>query len=236
MRRIANVLWSSVGKKVLTGLTGIALIGFLVAHLLGNLTIYMGPEALNGYAAFLASIFDGWFVILFEVGLLALFLVHIVAAVAVSVVDKNRARPVKYRKSVDAGGKSHKTFSSTTMIFTGIIVFVFVVIHVWMFKFNVHHPEHGHPDYYRTVVTAFKNPLIAGAYVLVMALIGFHLRHGFWSAFQSIGWNNDAWIGLLYGLGLVVALLLAVGFLLLPVYVYFFVDPAAAAHASLGGI
>lgn len=236
MSRIAAVLWSSVGKKILTGLTGLFLIGFLVIHLLGNLTIYMGADALNGYAAFLESIFDGWFVVLFEVGLIALFLVHITAGVAVAWLDKTRARPVAYKKSVDAGGKSHKTFSSTTMIFTGILVFFFILVHVWMFKFSVPHPEHGgHADYYEVVVDAFKNPLIAGAYVLVMATIGFHLRHGFWSAFQSLGWNNDRWIGLLYGLGLVVALVLAFGFLLLPVYVYFFVDASLTAHATLGG-
>jgi len=236
MSRITEVLWSSVGKKILTGLTGIALIGFLVVHLLGNLTLYMGPDALNGYAAFLASIFDGWFVVLFELGLSVLILIHVVAAVAVSVVDKNRARPIKYKMSVDAGGKSRKTFSSTTMIFTGIIVFVFIAIHVWMFKFSVPHPhDGGHPDYYGAVVAAFKNPLIAGAYVLVMATLGFHLRHGFWSALQSSGWNNDRWIGPLYALGLVAALILAVGFLLLPVWVYFVVDPATAAHANLGG-
>ena len=237
MSQFRTVFWSSVGKKILTGLTGLALIGFLVIHLLGNLTIYMGPDALNGYAAFLESIFDGWFVVLFELGLIALFIVHISAAVAVAWLDKSRARPINYKKSVDAGGKSHKTFSSTTMIFTGIAIFLFIVVHVRMFKFAVPEAVHGaHADYYSVVVQAFKNPLIAGLYVLVMALIGFHLRHGFWSAFQSMGWNNDRWIGLLYTLGLIVALLLAFGFLLLPVYIYFFVDPAITAHASLGGM
>ncbi|MBC8366247.1 succinate dehydrogenase cytochrome b subunit [bacterium] len=237
MSRITAVLWSSVGKKILTGLTGLFLIGFLVVHLLGNLTIYMGPSALNGYAAFLEGIFDGWFVTLFEIGLIALFLVHISAAVAVAMLDKNRARPINYKKSVDAGGKSRKTFSSTTMIWTGVMLFLFILVHVWMFKLNVPHPEHGgHADYYSVVIDAFKNPMIAGAYVLVMAIVGFHLRHGFWSAFQSMGWNNDRWIGLLYTLGLIVALLLAVGFLLLPVYVYFFLDPSAVSHASLGGL
>ncbi len=236
MSRITSVLWSSVGKKILTGLTGLFLIGFLVIHLLGNLTIYMGPAALNGYAAFLEGIFDGWFVKLFEIGLITLFLVHIVAAVAVAWLDKNRARPIGYKKSVDAGGKSRKTFSSTTMIFTGVLLFLFILLHVWSFKLSVPHPEHGHADYYKVVVEAFKNPLIAGFYVLVMLIVGIHLRHGFWSAFQSMGWNNDRWIGLLYALGLIVAILLAVGFLLLPVYVYFFVDPAAVSHASLGGV
>jgi len=225
-----------VGKKILTGLTGLALVGFLVVHLLGNLAIYMGPQALNGYAAFLESIFDGGFVLVFELILVALFLVHIVAAVSVAWLDKSRARPIAYKKSVDAGGKSHKTFSSTTMIFTGIIVFFFLVLHLWMFKFGVAEPASGgQEDYYSAVVGAFKNPLIAGAYVLVMALIGFHLRHGFWSAFQSLGWSNDRWGAFLYGLGLVVALILAFGFLLIPLYVYFLVDPSAVAHASLGG-
>ncbi len=189
MSRIGTVLWSSVGKKILTGLTGLALIAFLLVHLLGNLTIYMGPDALNGYAAFLESIFDGWFVKLFEISLILLFLVHMVPAVWVAVVDKLQARPIKrYEKNKNAGGKSRKTFSSTTMIYTGIAIILFIAMHVRSFKFGVPHPAHGgHADYYSVVFDAFKNPVIAGFYVLVMILIGFHLRHGFWSACQSLG-------------------------------------------------
>jgi succinate dehydrogenase / fumarate reductase cytochrome b subunit len=227
-----------VGKKILTGLTGLALIAFLLVHLLGNLTIYMGPDALNGYAAFLESIFDGWFVKLFEVSLILLFLVHIVPAVWVAWIDKLQARPVKrYEKNKNAGGKSRKTFSSTTMIFTGIAIVLFIIGHVWKFKFSVPHPEHGgHADYYKVVFDAFKNPAIAGAYVLVMVIIGLHLRHGFWSAFQSLGWANDRWIGFLYAMGLIFAVLLAFAFIMLPIYIYFFADAPLAAHASLGGL
>lgn len=236
MSQFRTVVWSSVGKKILTGLTGLALILFLVVHLLGNLLIYFGPDAINGYAHFLESIFGGWFVVAFELGLILLFLLHIIPAVWVALLDKYRARPIRYKKSVNARGKSRKTLSSTTMLYTGGIILFFVIIHVTMFKFRVLPQADGHGgDYYATVVQAFKTPWIAAAYVAVMILIGFHLRHGFWSAFQSLGLNNDRWIGFLYGLGLVLALLFAIGFLYIPVYIYFFVDPVMPAHAMLGG-
>jgi succinate dehydrogenase / fumarate reductase cytochrome b subunit len=219
-----------VGKKYLTGFTGLALFLFLVVHLLGNLTLYMGPHALNHYAHFLEHALHGMLVYAFEAGLILLLLIHITASVAVALFDKNRARPVKYKKSKNAGGESRKTFSSTTMIYTGLLLLLFIVLHVKMFKYGgariITLPDGTQmKDLYAVVLTAFKDLRITMAYVLMMLLLGFHLRHGFWSAFQSMGWNNRRWMPLLYSLGLVLAILLALGFLMPPLYLYFFVDP-----------
>ena len=227
MSRGTSVVWSSVGKKFLTGITGLLLVGFITVHLLGNLSLYKGAAAFNSYAHFLESLAGGWVVIVFELGLLAVFLVHMAAAVTVAWLDKQAARKEKYRVLRNAGGTSKKTLASRSMIVTGIVVIVFVVLHVKMFKFageaGTFTTAHGDKiaDLYSVVVHAFKDPVIAFLYVAVMILLGLHLRHGFWSAFQSLGWANDRWLPLLYGLALVVALVLAVGFLLLPLYIHF---------------
>jgi len=221
-----SVVWSSVGKKFLTGITGLLLFGFICIHLLGNLSLFRGAAAFNGYAHFLDGLAGGWVVIVLEAGLLAVFLVHMAAAVTVAWLDKQAARKEKYRNLRNAGGTSKKTLSSRSMIITGIVIILFVVVHVKMFKYGAAGEftnSHGDKidDLYSVVVRAFKDPLIAFGYVAVMILLGLHLRHGFWSAFQSLGWNNDRWLPLLNGLALVFAVLLAVGFLLLPLYIHF---------------
>jgi len=238
MSTLQTILWSSVGKKFLTGLTGLALFAFVVVHLIGNLTLFIGAEVFNHYAHFLESLLHGWFIYVAEVGLISIFLIHIVAGVAVT-LDKWRARPDGYQQSRGAGGASKKTISSSTMIYTGIILLVYTVIHVIMFKYGpariVEAEQAGGEgvcDLYGLVVYSFKQPVIAFGYVAAMIVLGFHLRHGFWSAFQSLGLGNDRYTPFLVGLGLVLAVLLALGFLILPLYMYFLVDPAAAAIAS----
>ncbi len=238
------VAWSSIGKKLISGATGLGLFVFVCAHLVGNLTIFIPDHghAFNAYAHFLETLIHGWFLIAFEIGLLLFFGLHIVTGIQVALLDKGKARPIGYRKRGDAGGASRKTFSSRTMIVTGIALGIFVPLHVWMFKFGdaAMIPTHGDGqmrDVYGLVVAAFKQPLITFGYVAAMILLGFHLRHGFWSAFQSLGWNNQRWLPCLYGAGAVFAVALALGFLILPLYIFFLVDPgAAAAHVALGGV
>lgn len=250
MTTFRSAAWSSVGKKVITGVTGLMLVGFVIVHLVGNLTLFIpdGGHAFNAYAHFLENAVHGWLIIAFEVGLIAIFVFHMIAAVAVAWRDKVRARPKGYAVVKDAGGKSRKSLNSRSMIVTGIILIVFVVLHVNMFKFADHpiityqdghavpvtledgaaHPEGAMKDLYSVVVEAFKKPVIVGVYVLVMILLGMHLRHGFWSAFQSLGWNSDRHMELLQGAARVVSVLLAVGFLILPLFIFFFVDATAA--------
>jgi succinate dehydrogenase / fumarate reductase cytochrome b subunit len=117
------------------------------------------------------------------------------------------------------------------MIFTGSILLLFIVGHVWTFKFGPGMAEgyvtmiDGEPsrDLYRLVIETFKNPVYVIGYTVVMALLGVHLRHGFWSAFQSLGAIKPSARKTMQSAGIVVALLLAVGFLSIPLYIYFFV-------------
>lgn len=241
MTSFRTIAWSSVGKKVITGITGFMLIAFVCVHLLGNLTLLIPDdgEAFNHYGHFLENAVHGWLVYAFEAGLITLLAFHILAGVYVAWTDKRSARPVGYNLSRNAGGRSRKTISSRTMIYTGLIIIIFVIIHVKMFKFTEHprvtYDGEEIKDLYAVVVAAFNEAWIMAAYVAVMVLLGLHLRHGFWSAFQSLGLTSDKWLPLLTGLALLFSIVLAIGFLILPLYIFFFVDPAAGAALS-GGV
>ncbi len=244
---------TSPGKKLLNGATGLLLVGFIIVHLLGNLTFLIGPSAFNGYAHFLETVGHGWALHVAEVLLLLIIVFHATAGVIVW-LDKRRARGVGYTRVGDAGGDSRKTFSSRTMIWTGLALGIFVYVHVRMFRFGPAYvipldpapgaaaagpgaprAAEGMRDLYGLVVHAFRSPLTTWAYVTVMAVLGFHLRHGFWSALQSLGWTNARLIPLLWAAGLVVAIVLAAGFLFLPLYIHYGVDPALARVATAGG-
>lgn len=226
---VLGILNASVGRKLVTGLTGLGLIAFLVIHLLGNLTIFGGAHMFNAYAHELESL--GPYLYVMEFGLLGLFIFHIFFAIAVTFQNKG-ARKSRYVNSQNAGKPSRKSLSSQTMIYTGIVLLVFLVAHVIMFKFGKYYTfmEHGSAvtsqghelrDLYRLVHESFKNIWITSGYVGVMILLGVHVRHGFWSAFQSLGAYHPRYTPLLYTLGLLVALVFAVGFLVLPIYLYF---------------
>lgn len=240
MSTFRALVWTSVGKKYLTGITGLALIAYIIVHLVGNLTLLIGPAAFNQYAHFLESVAFGYMVIAFEIGLIAIFLLHIVYGIAVTLVDKPQARPQKYVVQRNAGATSRKTLSSRSMIITGIVLGVFVVWHVWQFKFG-HRPVFVLPDgreigdLHAVVMAAFKTTWIMLVYVAVMILLGFHLRHGLWSAFQSLGWTGPKSLRFLTALSLAFAVVWGAGFVLLPLYVHFFVDPSTAAAAVAGG-
>jgi succinate dehydrogenase / fumarate reductase cytochrome b subunit len=217
-----NYLSSTVARKFIAGLTGVLLIAYLVLHLIGNLTLLAGPRLFNLYAHTLESL--GPLLIVIEVLLAALFVLHAVIGIQVW-LGKKRARPDGYAVTASRGEPSRQTLSSRSMIITGIVLLVFIPIHVWMFKFRPTPVTmiNGHEgrDLYLLVLTAFKQPAIAWGYTIVMALLGFHLRHGFWSAFQSLGMLNPRLLPLFYGLGLVVALILAGGFVFLPIWMLY---------------
>jgi succinate dehydrogenase / fumarate reductase cytochrome b subunit len=212
---------SQVGRKILTGLTGILLTLFTIVHLLGNLSLYDGGEAFNIYADKLMSL--GPLIYLAEAGLAVLFIVH--AWIGISIyLKKRKARPIGYDKYETKGGPSHQSSSSTTMAITGTIILLFVILHIIHFKFGAMYEVvvdgENIRDLKRLVVEEFQKPLISGLYVAVMALLGWHLRHGIWSAFTSLTLKGKAYSKMAKSVGVVLAALLSIGFLLLPVMVY----------------
>lgn len=209
-------LSTSTGSKLLIGLTGLMLIAFLVFHLAGNLLVFAGKETFNTYS----SVLGGQVVIVtaLELVLLAIFLVHIFKTVR-NFGANRAARPVPYEKKVAAGGPSRKSFGSSTMIVTGSILLLFVVLHLKHFKFG---GAHEHPGgLYGLEMETFSNPLMVIFYVISLVIIGFHLSHGFWSAFQSLGLGNAKFTPRLVLLSKVLAAIIAGGFMAIPIWAFF---------------
>ena len=219
MSWLVKSLNSSVGKKFVMAATGIGLILFLLVHLIGNLTLFGGPEAFNGYVATLDIVKP--LIRVIEVGLALVFIFHIVNGVRLWIENK-KANPKKY--AVNAQSKSSTLFSRT-MLQTGSIVFIFLVLHLatFWYEFNfAGHADTASHDYYNIVVDWFQSPIYAGFYVIAVIILGFHLNHGFQSAFQTFGWNHKKYFPFITMLGSAYAILMAIGFASLPIYFYFF--------------
>ena len=221
-----SLLTSPVGKKLLTGVTGIVWVLFIVVHLIGNLGYFTPGDAYNLYSDFLLS--TGPVIYTLEALLLITLLLHAYLGVVIY-LGKRRARTKGYEAYKTAGRPSLQTPSSRTMIFTGIVLFVFLIIHLMSFKFgpgisegySVMVDEAEIRDLKRLMTEKFQNPLYAFGYPAVMILLGFHLRHGIWSALQSMGAMNARRTPVMYLVGTVIAILLAAGFLMIPLWIYF---------------
>ena len=200
-------LSSLVGKKIAMALTGLVLYGFLVGHLAGNILLFRrdGGQAFNAYSAFLSH---HPLLVPVEFLLLAVFVLHIYLAICV-VLANRRARPVGYQARRRAVGG--RTWASSTMLYSGLLVLIFVFLHVRMFKFG----DRGSGTLYDLVAGTFRSTGYRTAYVIAMAVLGFHLYHAFQSAFQTLSIHSLP----LRRLCLMVSLALALGFGLIPVYV-----------------
>jgi succinate dehydrogenase / fumarate reductase cytochrome b subunit len=249
MSNFSMVWWSSVGRKVLMAITGLGLFGFVAAHLVGNLTLLIGADAFNAYAYFLEHLGHGFVLYLFEAGLIAFFLLHAVSGVKVW-WQKRQARRTPYEVTADAGGASRKSLASRTMILTGPVLLVFVVLHVYHFKFGpglgeglvtvVHGTEMR--DLYRLVMHEFNKAPVVLAYAAAMIFLGFHLVHGFWSGLQSLGAANERVLPVLTAVSFALGIVLAFGFLYIPFHVLFLVPdpglpvPVGVAQLPVGGL
>jgi succinate dehydrogenase / fumarate reductase cytochrome b subunit len=188
MQRAATFLGSSIGKKVVMAATGLVLYGFVIGHMLGNLQIYLGPEAINGYAEFLQHFLHGQGIWLARAGLLLAVGLHIWAAVTLT-LENWSARPVGYRdwQAVES------TYASRTMVWSGPLLGAFIVYHLFHLTLGSVHPEFVRGDVYRNVVVGFQNPFVSAFYVLAMGALGLHMYHGFWSLLQTLGLSHPRW-------------------------------------------
>jgi len=224
--KVLSALTSQVGRKILTGITGVLLVLFIIGHLSGNLTLLSNdPLVFNTYAKFLHSF--GTLVYVVEVALALVILLHAYIGIAIA-IRKRKARAAGYEVYKSKGGASKQSISSRTMVYTGIILLVFLVIHIVQFRFGAGVHE-GYAvtikgdesrDLYRLVYETFQNLGWVIFYVAVMLLLGFHLRHGVWSALQSLGAMKPRYSKVIYGIALLLGLVLAVGFLILPIYIF----------------
>lgn len=208
---------SSVGRKLLTGITGLGLIVFVTVHLLGNLTLFFSASAYNQLAHVIEKL--GPLTYLVEALLLAIALVHITIGIKIH-LGKRQARPVNYAEYESAGAPSRQTLSSRTMIVSGAVLGLFLVVHLATFKFGTYYSlaGSGDRDLSRLVFETFHKPTYTAGYVAVLSLLGLHLRHGIWSALQSLGIDTKP---KLYGASAVIGGVIALGFIGLPLSIYF---------------
>lgn len=227
MASIGTALASSVGRKILMSLTGIVMLGFVIGHLAGNLQLLTGDgDAFNRYGHFLVGL--GSLLVVAELFLIVCLSAHVVTAVSIT-LGKRSARPDAYKKLKSAGGASKKTLGSSTMIYTGAAILVFLVVHIWTFKYGPAEAE-GYVstvdgvevrDLHRLVVDKFQQVEWVVGYVVAMILLGLHLSHAFWSAVQSLGFYHERYTPLLFTAGRALAVLISLGFLIIPIWIYF---------------
>jgi succinate dehydrogenase / fumarate reductase, cytochrome b subunit len=219
---------TSVAKKYIMALSGLGLIGFVVMHLLGNLLLYKSDGSFfNGYAKSLENL--GKLLYAAEIGLVAMFLMHIFLALAMKKGHLD-ARPVGYKVWRSKGGGTPSGLASRNMIWTGLVLLAFLIFHICQFKFGASVDQgyvtqvHGEEvrDLHRLVVETFKQPLFVGIYVFCMALLGLHLRHGFWSSLQSLGITRGNASKMILMFSAALGFILSMGFLFIPVWIYFF--------------
>lgn len=219
MNALVNLFTSSIGKKFLMAITGVVLFFFVIGHMLGNLQIFLGPEVLNRYGAFLKSN-PGvlWGV---RIVLLVIVAIHITTAVQLSLAN-TAARPEKYL--TPANYKS--SYASRTMIWSGVILLAFIIYHLLHFTalaidpgFAHLHDAQGRHDVYRMVVLGFSHPLVSLFYIFSMALLCLHLSHGVSAMFQSLGLKNKAYGTLIDRFALAAAVIIFLGYSSIPVAV-----------------
>lgn len=217
MTRLGNFLASSVGKKLVMGLTGFLLVGFLLMHLKGNLTLIEDPsgEHFDGYVAFLKGF--GPLLVVAEIGLAALFLAHIYLALRLT-QENWAARKQRYVVRSSRGASSA---GSISMFYSGALILAFLIKHLLDFRFADDFLEAPAAKVFATL----KSPGNAAVYVLASLAIGLHLSHGIRSAFQSLGLNHPSWNPLLEKGGKILALLLALGFAAIPLYILMLWSP-----------
>jgi succinate dehydrogenase / fumarate reductase cytochrome b subunit len=213
-------IWnSSIGMKMIMGLTGLALVLFTIVHMLGNLQLFLGPHALNRYASFLQNL--GELLWLMRGGLLILFVLHVICAIRVTYLNRV-ARPVRYRRAAQV----QLGLAPRTLIYTGVLVFIFLGYHLAHFtlgatdpSFKELHDSLGRHDVHSMVAKGFGDPRAAWSYMIAMILLGYHLSHGIPNLFQSVGWNHPKYQPVLKRWGAILAILIVIGNISMPLAV-----------------
>jgi succinate dehydrogenase / fumarate reductase, cytochrome b subunit len=220
--KLVNFYTSPIGKKIITGITGLGLTLFVLVHLVGNLTLFTGSKAYNQLAHFIDSL--GILLYLIEFSLLAIAIFHAVVGISIR-LNTLKARPVAYSQLKSVGTPSKQSISSRSMLITGMVLLGFLVLHLATFKFGVYYSTMINGvemrDLSSLVMEKFHNPVYAFGYAGVMIVLALHLRHGIWSAWQSIGVLNSKISPVVYALALISAILIALGFIALPLAIYF---------------
>ena len=193
MPRTTSFLDASVGKKAVMAVTGLVLFGFVVAHMIGNLQAYLGPEPLNAYAVWLRELVHGAGLWIARGLLLAAVILHVWAALSLT-IDNRKARPVGYRQRQ----WEESTYASRTMVWSGPILALFIVYHLLHLTTGNLHPNFVEGDVYHNFVAGFRVVPASLFYIVAMLCLGLHLFHGAWSMLQTLGLSHPRWNPLRY--------------------------------------
>ena len=220
---VVNFLTSSLGKKLIMSLTGLFLIVFLLVHLVGNLQLMAGDGGVsfNVYAKFMTT---NPVIKTLSIGLYTFILLHIVQGILIWLTNKNA------KKSKYAVAAKNLSWASKNMANLGIFITVFLILHLWQFWFQnkignipyINIEGGQYQDFYTLVNDSYQNIFFVVFYVISMIVIGFHLSHGFQSAFQTLGLNHKKYTPIIKSLGTGYSILVPLGFAIIPVYMYMF--------------
>lgn len=217
MNMLAFLFNSSLGRKYVMAVTGIALFLFVIVHMLGNLQIFLGPVAINEYALALKS--RPWLLWPARAGLLTVFLLHVAAAIQLA-LENRQARPVKYAQ----GNPIASSYAARTIVISGLVILVFIAFHLAHFTFAFVNPEFadledlmGRHDVYRMMVLGFSNPIVSGFYIISMGLLCLHLSHGIASTLQSLGLRSRKTVDGLKLFALAAAVVIFIGNCSIPI-------------------
>ena len=214
---------STIGKKAIMAVTGLLLVGFVIAHMAGNLQVFIGPAKMNAYASFLKSL--GEFLWLARIILLVALVLHVLMAWQLTQI-KRKARPIDYTTR-DA---QVSTVASRTMRWGGVLLLVFIVFHILHFttgtvfplasRPDAQYPAFSHTDVYGNVVSAFRNPWVVLFYVVAMLFLLLHLFHGAWSSIRTLGLSKPSRDPLHRRVSTLIAVVVWLGFTAIPVAVF----------------
>jgi succinate dehydrogenase / fumarate reductase cytochrome b subunit len=221
MNVVAGFFKSTLGRKYIMALTGLGLFGFVVAHMVGNLQMFIGAESINRYGAFLQGL--GELLWVARITLIILVLLHIWAAISLSAENK-AARPIAYGNYKPVGS----SYASRTMLMSGLIIACFVIYHLLHYtvlvqgingtgqNFELLHDAKGRHDIYMMMILGFRVWYVSFFYILGIGLLCLHLSHGVSSMFQSLGLKNRQWAPLIDGFAKFIAIALFVGYCSIP--------------------
>jgi len=207
-------LSTTVGKKLVMAVTGLILFGFVIVHMLGNLQVYVGAEAINAYGLTLHTFLHGAGIWLFRAVLLAAVLLHIWAMTVLTVANR-RARDVGYR----AWKARESTYASRTMRWSGVFLLLFIIFHLLHFTTGDVHPDFVPGDVFHNVISGFQVVPVAILYILATLALGLHLFHGSWSMLQTLGLSHPRYNRLRNVVCVGLSLLVVLGNLSFPVAV-----------------
>ncbi len=213
MTQIRPLFQSTVGKKVIMAVTGLILVGFVIAHVAGNLLVFVGADKMNAYAHFLkANLEVLWAVRLVLLGSVSL---HVWSALELTRASRE-ARPTPYKRKET----QTSTFAASTVRIGGVVILLFVVFHLLHFTTGTIQPAgFSETDVYRNVVGSFEVPWVAGLYLVAMIALGLHLYHGAWAAFRTLGLRPPSEMPTKRSISAVVAVVVWLGFTSIPLAV-----------------